>query len=239
MKAKILLADDEKDIVEFLEYNLLSEGFDVVTAYDGKEALEKLSQKPDLIILDVMMPKMNGYEVCRQIRSLDQYSSTPVIFLTAKSSETDEIKGLELGADDFIGKPISPKKLIARVKANLRKSELQAPEAQSLEGGSPASQNAAIKIGPLEINRERYQVLLDGEVIVFPRKEFEILSYLASHPGKVFGREAILRDIWGTDVFVVDRTIDVHVRKIREKLSDYADMIETIKGVGYRFKNPD
>ncbi|HEX2961403.1 MAG: response regulator transcription factor [Ignavibacteria bacterium] len=234
MKAKILLADDEKDIVEFLEYNLALEGFDVITAYDGKEALEKLSQKPDLIILDVMMPKFDGFEVCRQIRKNEQFSTTPVIFLTAKSSEVDEIKGLELGADDFIGKPISPKKLVARVKSNLRKSELQASEGTSL----PAGENPVIKIGPLEINRDKYEVLLEGETIIFPRKEFEILSYLASKPGKVFGREAILHDIWGTDVLVVDRTIDVHIRKIREKLTDYADMIETIKGVGYRFRNP-
>ncbi|MCU7498156.1 MAG: response regulator transcription factor [Bacteroidota bacterium] len=234
MKAKILLADDEKDIVEFLEYNLALEGFDVITAYDGKEALEKLSQKPDLIILDVMMPKFDGFEVCRQIRKNEQFSTTPVIFLTAKSTEVDEIKGLELGADDFIGKPISPKKLVARVKSNLRKSELQASEGTSL----PAGENPVIKIGPLEINRDKYEVLLEGETIIFPRKEFEILSYLASKPGKVFGREAILHDIWGTDVLVVDRTIDVHIRKIREKLTDYADMIETIKGVGYRFRNP-
>ncbi|MGE5354295.1 MAG: response regulator transcription factor [Acidobacteriota bacterium] len=234
MKAKILLADDEKDIVEFLEYNLALEGFDVITAYDGKEALEKLSQKPDLIILDVMMPKFDGFEVCRQIRKNEQFSTTPVIFLTAKSSEVDEIKGLELGADDFIGKPISPKKLVARVKANLRKSELQTSE----NGGAPSGENSIIKIGPLEINRDKYEVLLEGETIIFPRKEFEILSYLASKPGKVFGREAILHDIWGTDVLVVDRTIDVHIRKIREKLTDYADMIETIKGVGYRFRNP-
>lgn len=234
MKAKILLADDEKDIVEFLEYNLALEGFDVITAYDGKEALEKLSQKPDLIILDVMMPKFDGFEVCRQIRKNEQFSTTPVIFLTAKSSEVDEIKGLELGADDFIGKPISPKKLVARVKSNLRKSELQASEGSSLLAG----ENPVIKIGPLEINRDKYEVLLEGETIIFPRKEFEILSYLASKPGKVFGREAILHDIWGTDVLVVDRTIDVHIRKIREKLTDYADMIETIKGVGYRFRNP-
>ncbi|MGE5430436.1 MAG: response regulator transcription factor [Syntrophomonadaceae bacterium] len=233
MKAKILLADDEKDIVEFLEYNLASEGFDVITAYDGKEALEKLSYKPDLIILDVMMPKFDGYEVCRQIRKIDQFSNTPVIFLTAKSSEQDEIKGLELGADDFIGKPISPKKLVARVKANLRKSELQTL------GFSAAEDAPVIRIGPLEINRDKYEVLLEGEIIVFPRKEFEILSYLASKPGKVFGREAILHDVWGSDVYVVDRTIDVHIRKIREKLADYADMIETIKGVGYRFRNPD
>lgn len=233
MKAKILLADDEKDIVEFLEYNLASEGFEVITAYDGKEALDKLSHKPDLIILDVMMPKVDGYEVCRQIRKNDQFSNTPVIFLTAKSSEVDEIKGLELGADDFIGKPISPKKLVARVKANLRKSELQTSENNTEE------ENSVIKIGPLEINRDKYEVLLHGQSIIFPRKEFEILSYLASKPGKVFGRETILHDIWGTDVFVVDRTIDVHIRKIREKLTDYADMIETIKGVGYRFRNPD
>lgn len=229
MKTKILLVDDERDIVEFLQYNLEHEGFEVITAYDGDEAIRKLSENPDLIILDIMMPKLNGYEVCRMIRQKDGFAHVPVIFLTAKSSEIDEITGLDLGADDFIRKPISPKKLIARVKSNLRKSDIVLTDSKDLR--------EVLKIGPLEINKEKYTVSVDGENIIFPRKEFEILYYLASQPGRVFGREVLLHDIWGTDIFVVERTIDVHVRKIREKLGDYADMIETIKGVGYRLKD--
>ncbi|MEW6652087.1 MAG: response regulator transcription factor [Bacteroidota bacterium] len=228
MKAKILLVDDEKDIVEFLEYNLVKEGFDVITAYNGQEALEKLSEKPDLILLDVMMPKMDGYETCSRIRAKDEFKSTPILFLTAKSSELDEVHGLNIGADDFIQKPISPKKLIARVKANSRKLESSQTEASSIK---------IIKTGTIIINREKYEVTIKGKLVFFPKKEFEILYYLASNPGKVFDREKILSDVWGDDIFVVARTIDVHVRKIREKLGKYSEMIETIKGVGYRFKN--
>lgn len=226
MKTNILLVDDEKDIVEFLKYNLEQEGFTVTTAFNGEEALNKLSQKPDLIILDVMMPKMDGYDVCKHIRDLEEFKNTPVIFLTAKSSEMDEIRGLNLGADDFIQKPISPRKLIARVKSNLRK----------IETGSLDTNTKEIVIGHLNINREKYTVTLAGKNIVFPKKEFEILAYLASQPGKVFHRDKILRDVWGADIFVVERTVDVHIRKIREKLGVQADLIETIKGVGYRFK---
>ncbi len=223
MKAKILLADDEKDIIEFLKYNLEIEGFEVLTAYDGNEALNKISQNPDLILLDIMMPKMDGFEVCRRIRQTSGFEKTPVIFLTAKSGELDEIQGLELGANDYIKKPISPKKLIARVKANLRNME-------------PASEPAKISIGPIVIDKDNYTVFVENEERIFPRKEFELLYYLANHPGKVFSRDVILKDIWGTGVYVVDRTIDVHIRKIREKLDGHADLIETIKGVGYRFK---
>lgn len=225
---KILLVDDEKDIVEFLEYNLVQEGFEVVTAYDGYEAIEKLKEKPDLIILDVLMPKMDGFETCQKIRSNKEFKNVPVIFLTAKSTEADEIKGLNLGADDFIRKPISPKKLIARVQSNLRKSE---------SGPSETKKTKEIKIGPLFIDKEKYTVTLGGKNIIFPKKEFEILAFLAANPGKVFHRDKILADVWGTDIFVVERTIDVHIRKIREKLDTYSDLIETIKGVGYRFKN--
>jgi two-component system alkaline phosphatase synthesis response regulator PhoP len=227
MKTKILLVDDEKDIVEFLQYNLEQEGFEVISANDGKEAVERLSEKPDLVVLDVLMPKMDGFEVCKKIRSMEDFKNTPVIFLTAKTAEIDEIQGLNLGADDFIQKPISPRKLIARVKSNLRKNETIKNETVV---------NSEINIGPVNINREKYSVTLDGENIIFPRKEFEILFFLASNPGKVFPREKILNDIWGSDVFVVERTVDVHVRKIREKLGSHAELIETIKGVGYRFK---
>jgi len=228
MKTKILLVDDEKDIVEFLEYNLVQEGFDVITAYDGMEALKKLSEKPDLVILDIMMPQLNGYDVCKKIRSLPEFRQTPVIFLTAKSSEVDEIRGLEIGASDFIQKPISPKKLIARVNSNLRK-EIKKSEEKSL----PAN----IKIGSLYIDRNKYLVNIDGSAKIFPRKEFELLYYLANNPEKVFDRETLLKNVWGLDVYVGDRTIDVHIRKIREKLGKLADLIETVKGVGYKFKS--
>jgi two-component system alkaline phosphatase synthesis response regulator PhoP len=226
MKSKILLVDDERDIVEFLQYNLVQEGFDVIIAYDGKEALSKISGKPDLIILDIMMPVLDGYEVCRRIRDTKGFETTPIIFLTAKAGEYDEILGLELGASDYIQKPISPKKLIARVKSNLRKND-----------GKSETVKSKIEIGPLVIDREQYVVYLNGKEKVFPRKEFELLYYLANNPGKVFSRDTLLKDVWGTDVFVVDRTVDVHIRKIREKLDKNFDLIETIKGVGYRFKS--
>lgn len=225
---KILLVDDEKDIVEFLQYNLKQEGFDVIVGYNGEEAINKVSEKPDLIILDIMMPKLNGYEACKRIRTMKGFEHTPIIFLTAKSGEMDEILGLELGASDYIQKPISPKKLVARVKSNLRNIEQPVEE---------RSQPVQIKIGPLEINREKYSIRINGEEKIFPRKEFEVLYYLANNPGRVFSREVLLKDVWGADVYVVDRTVDVHIRKIREKLDKHSDLIETIKGVGYRFKS--
>lgn len=163
-----------------------------------------------------------------KFESTKKYQELPVIFLTAKSSEKDEVHGLNIGADDFIKKPISPQKLIARVKSNLRKLE---------HVSSGKDDYAKIEIGPLMIDRSIFTILVDGEEVIFPKKEFEILSYLASQPGKVFPREKLLSDIWGTDIFVVERTVDVHIRKIREKLGKHSDLIETIKGVGYRFKN--
>lgn len=228
MSTKILLVDDEKDIVEFLQYNLKREGFDVITAYNGKEALTKISENPDLIILDIMMPELDGYEVCSRIRVTPGFEYTPIIFLTAKSGEINEIKGLELGASDYIQKPISPSKLIARVKSNLRK--IKQEEAES-------AGKLVVEIGPLKIDRDKFVVLLNGDEKVFPRKEFEVLFYLASNPGRVYSRDSLLREIWGSDVYVVDRTVDVHIRKIREKLGAYSDLIETVKGVGYRFKS--
>ena len=227
MKHKILLVDDEKDIIEFLEYNLIKEGYDVISANDGLVALNKLAEKPDLVVLDVLMPKMNGYEVCAKIRENDLYKNIPVLFLTAKVSEMDEVHGLSIGADDYITKPISPNKLIARIKANLRR----------IESDNQHKNRQKINIGPISIDKEKYTVHINGTSVIFPKKEFEILSYLASQPGKVFHRDKILNDIWGQDVLVVDRTVDVHVRKIREKMGDCAELIETIKGVGYRFKN--
>ncbi|MCF8241028.1 MAG: response regulator transcription factor [Melioribacteraceae bacterium] len=227
MKSRILLVDDEKDIIEFLQYNLEQENFNVITAGDGEEAIRKLVEKPDIIILDVMMPKIDGYKAFERIRETPGFESIPIIFLTAKSSEIDEIHGLNLGASDFIQKPISPKVLVARVKSNLRKSEK----------GKSKKLSGKLVVGPLEIDHDRYEITLAGKPLILPKKEFEILAYLASHPGKVFPREQILTDVWGTDVFVVERTIDVHVRKIREKFEQHSNLIETVKGVGYRFKS--
>jgi two-component system alkaline phosphatase synthesis response regulator PhoP len=180
MNKKVLLVDDERDIVEFLEYNLVQEGFDVITAFDGAEALQKIHDKPDLVILDIMMPKMDGYEVCKKLRNMPEFKDIPVIFLTAKGDEIDEVKGLSIGGDDYIQKPVSPKRIIARVKSNLRRSE------NLVE--NDISENE-ITVGPLKINREKYTVLIDGENVVFPKKEFEIITYLAVKPGKVFPRE--------------------------------------------------
>jgi len=224
---KILLVDDEPDIVEFLKYNLELNNYEVIVGYNGLEALDKLTNKPDLIILDIMMPHLDGFEVYTKIREKEDFKNTPILFLTAKSGETHEIKGLELGASDYIQKPISPKKLLARVKLNLRKSGKEKVDEDSTQ----------LSIGPLVIDRERYTVHVDNSETVFPRKEFTLLYFLASNPGKVFSREILLREVWGDGVFVVDRTVDVHVRKIREKLGKHFNLIETIKGVGYKFKS--
>jgi len=188
---KILLVDDEHDIVEFLKYNLEQEKFEVIVGYNGEEALEKLSEKPDLIILDIMMPKLDGFEVCRRIRGKKEFENTPIIFLTAKAGEINEIKGLEIGANDYIQKPISQKKLIARVKSNLRKVE---------DYTNKNIQPGKVSFGPIEIDREKYEIFIDGDKKVFPRKEFEILFYLAKNPGKAFSREVLLKEIWGSDV---------------------------------------
>lgn len=224
---KILLVDDEADIVEFLTYNLEQSNFETIVAYDGEEALKKLKEKPDLIILDIMMPKLNGFETCKRIREKREYDNIPIIFLTAKNGESNEIKGLELGANDYIQKPVSPNKLVARVKSNLQKVD-------RINNTAPVLK--IIKIGPIEINKEKYEVLIDGEFKIFPKKEFEVLYFLMKNPNKVFGREVLLREIWGQDVYIIERTVDVHIRKIREKLGKYFYMIETIKGVGYRIK---
>ena len=224
---KILLVDDEVDILEFLKYNLEQEGFEVLVSRNGKDALEKIFQKPDLIVLDIMMPGMDGFELYQQIKNYKSTQDIPIIFLTAKSGETDEIKGLDLGASDYIQKPISPKKLIARIKSNLRKSS-------HLE---KKIKEEHLKIGPLEINVEKFAIKVDNKLKFFPRKEFQLLYFLASNPGKVMKRETILKEIWGNDVYVIDRTIDVHIRKVREKLDKHSEIIETIKGVGYRFKH--
>jgi two-component system, OmpR family, alkaline phosphatase synthesis response regulator PhoP len=226
--SKILVVDDEKDIVELLKYNLAHSGFDVITAFNGFEAIEKLSNYPDLILLDVMMPGLDGFEVCKKIRNKEEYKSIPIIFLTAKSSEQDEVIGLNLGANDYIQKPISINKIIARINSNLRINTKQ----QNL-----LKYNDDISIGPLILSKERYLVTLDSKQIDLARKEFEILHFLASNPGKVFKRERILSNVWGDDVCVVERTVDVHLLNIRKKFGEYAGLIETIKGVGYRLKD--
>lgn len=226
--AKILVVDDEKDIVELLSYNITQAGFEVIKAYDGQEALEKLSLEPDLILLDVMMPRLNGYEVCSKVRSMEKYKNVPIIFLTARSDESDEIWGLNLGANDFIQKPISINKIIARIKSSLRFGSKEFEE-------SKKSKNMII--GPLLISKERHLVLLNDKPIDLARKEFEILLFLASNPGKVFSRDRILNIVWGQNAYVVVRTIDVHMLNLRKKLGEYAGLLETIKGVGYRFKD--
>ena len=225
---KILLVDDEVDILEFLKYNLEQDNFEVLVSSNGKDALKKISQNPDLIVLDIMMPEMDGFELYQQIKSNKEYQDIPIIFLTAKSGETDEIKGLDLGASDYIQKPISPKKLIARIKSNLRKSDQTEKKNKEFKN---------LKIGTLEIDVEKFEVKIDSKKNFFPRKEFQLLYFLAQNPGKVISRETLLKEIWGNDVYVIDRTIDVHIRKIREKLGKHSELIETIKGVGYRFKH--
>jgi len=231
MEKKILVVDDEQDIVDLISYNLSKEGYTVSTASNGTEALEiATAQKPDLVILDVMMPGMDGFEVCRSLRQNPTTTSTAIMFLTAKSGEIDQILGLELGADDYIQKPISPRVLIARVKTVLRRG------AENVRTETIAAPEV-LTVGGLEINRQNYTVKIDGSESFFPKKEFELLAFLASNRGKVFTREALLRRIWGESVYVIDRTVDVHVSKIREKLGDHAQLIETVKGVGYRFRD--
>ncbi len=217
----ILVADDELDILEILTFNLQSEGYHVIQATNGNEAVELAKiHKPDLIILDVMMPGKTGFEVCKILRADKSFENTIIIFLTALNDESTEIKGLETGGDDYITKPISPKVLISRVNALFRRI--------IKETGS------VLQIGDLAIDREKYIVTLKDQEIILARKEFELLALLASKPSKVFLRNEILDKVWGTEVIVGDRTIDVHIRKIRQKLGD--DCIATVKGVGYKFK---
>ncbi len=223
----VLVVDDEQDILDLIRYNLAKEGYEVLTAKNGKEALERVSGSVDLIILDLMMPVMDGLEACRRLKQDPKTAAIPIMFLTARSSEKDEIEALDIGADDYLHKPISPRKLVARVRAAFRRKD----SGQDHEQDQPA-----IIAGPLEIDRSTYTVRKSGAEVFLPRKEFEILALLASHPGKVFSREMLLNRIWGNDVVVVDRTVDVHIRKIREKLGEDEELIETIKGVGYRFR---
>ncbi|HRZ41244.1 MAG TPA: response regulator transcription factor [Bacteroidales bacterium] len=221
----ILLVDDEKDILEFLGYNLKREGYNVITAGTGKKAIQlALEHKPRLIILDVMMPEMDGIETCRELRSNPIHDQSVIVFLTARDEDYSQIAGFEAGADDYIAKPVRPRVLISRVKALLKRGNVAAlPEV-----------SAVFTAGNLTIDRERYKVTVDGRDIILPRKEFELLATLASKPNKVFSRDEIFEKVWGNDVVVGDRTIDVHVRKLREKIGDTA--IRTVKGVGYTFE---
>ena len=221
-KKLVLIVDDEKDIRNIIQYNLERENLKCITASDGDEALKKLNESPDLIILDIMMPSLDGYEVCRTIRN--QGNTVPIIFLTAMDREFDEVKGLEYGGDDYIRKPFSPKLLIARINAIFRRID------KIKEKGK------IIEYEGLRININNYLAEVDGKEITLPRKEFELLAFFMSQPNKIFTREILLSSIWEDDVYVVDRTIDVHINRIRSKLSNYKNWIETVKGVGYRFR---
>ena len=221
-KYKILIVDDEKDIIEFLQYNFEKEGFNVFTALNGTDG-KKIARKehPDLIILDIMMPGMDGVELCKELRDLPEFDKSLIIFLTARGEDYSQIAGFEVGADDYITKPVRPRVLIARVKALLKRKSKTITEENKIE------------INSLSINKDKREVILDGESIHIPKIEFELLLLFASHPGKIFSREEIYARVWGNEVFVSDRTLDVHIRKLREKIGKHH--IKTIKGVGYGF----
>lgn len=222
---KILLVDDEPDILEFIKYNLKKEGFEVLTANNGKEGLAIAERElPALIILDVMMPDMDGIETCAKIRETPNLNNCIITFLTARNEDYSQIAGFDAGADDYITKPIKPRVLVSRVKALLRR----------LSFNNSAGEDHRQGLGGIVIDREKYAVFKDGKEISLPRKEFELMALLASKPGKVFHRDVILDTVWGGDVVVGDRTIDVHIRKLREKLGE--EYIKTIKGIGYKFE---
>lgn len=221
---KILLVDDEPDILDFLSYNLKKEGYTVFTANNGIEAIEKAKKElPHLIVLDVMMPEMDGIETCRRMREISSLNGSVITFLTARNEEFTQISGFDVGADDFITKPIKPRVFLSRVKALLRRYKSDKPVTTTI-----------IDLGDIKIDNEKHMVYKNGVSIELPKKEFNLLSLLSSKPGKVFKRENILDLVWGDEVVVGDRTIDVHIRKLREKLGD--DYIKTVKGVGYKFE---
>lgn len=220
---KILLVDDEPDILEIVGYNLTSEGYQVFTAKNGVEGVALAKKKePHLIILDVMMPEMDGIEACEKIREISGLENTIITFLTARGEDYSQVAGFDAGADDYITKPIRPKVLVSKVKALLRRMK---------EGGN--AQDEIFKVGEIVINREEYKIVNKGEELILPRKEFELLALLTSKPNKVFKRETILDRVWGSEVVVGGRTIDVHIRKLREKIGE--DHFKTVKGVGYKF----
>jgi two-component system, OmpR family, alkaline phosphatase synthesis response regulator PhoP len=219
---KVLIADDEPDILEIISYNLRQEGYETILAKDGEDALQKVKIfKPDLVILDIMMPHKNGMEVCRILRQDSQFAQTLILFLTAVSDEETHIKGLEYGADDYVSKPVSPKVLVTKVNTLFRR--IAKPDEVKV-----------LQVGPITIDPVKFVVFIDGNEIILAKKEFELLHLLATKPGRVFLRNEILSQVWGTDVIVGDRTIDVHIRKIRQKLG--IDCITTVKGVGYKFE---
>ncbi len=221
---KILLVDDELDILEFLSYNLRKEGYIVLNASNGKTAVSIVKkEKPHLIILDIMMPDMDGIETCREIRELPGLKDTAIAFLTARNEDYSQIAGFDVGADDYITKPVKPRVLVSRIKALLKRTSNAIPDTPN-----------KMDLGGIKIDRERYVVVKDGIDISLPKKEFELIALLASKPGKVFTREVILDTVWGGEVVVGDRTIDVHIRKLREKLGE--ELIKTVKGIGYKFE---
>jgi two-component system alkaline phosphatase synthesis response regulator PhoP len=219
---KVLVVDDEEPILELLKYNLEKSGYDVKTASDGSKAVE-IAKKfiPDLVLLDIMMPKMDGVETCRLIREIPEMQKSFVVFLTARSEEYSEVAAFDVGADDYITKPIKPRALMSRISALFRRDTKKT---------SPSS---LITIGELTIDRTSYTIKINDKEISLPKKEFELLYFLAQNPNKVFSREDLLQNIWGSDVYVLARTVDVHIRKVREKIGD--DYITTVKGVGYKF----
>ena len=219
---KVLLVDDEPDIVELLRYNLEREGYAVQTALNGKDALKAAkSNRPDLIVLDIMMPGMDGVEVCMQLRQLPEFKNTVITFLTARGEDYSQIAGFDAGADDYITKPVRPKVFVSKVKALLKRSGADRPEGRILESNG------------VKVDLERVMVYVGDQELQLPKKEFELLVLLIGKPGKVFKRDEIYGQIWGNELFVGDRTIDVHIRKLREKIGD--DRIKTIKGIGYKF----
>ncbi len=219
---RILLVDDENDILELLMYNLQNEGYKVKTASNGKDAVSLAGEyRPDMILLDIMMPDQDGVETCRQLRAIPELSGTHIIFLTARSEEYSEVAGFDAGADDYIIKPIKPRALLSRIQASFRRQKIL------------NQSDDVIKIMNLEIDKTSYTIKIDDQQISLPKKEFELLYFLAQHPNRVFSRDELLRSIWGADIYVLARTVDVHIRKVREKIGN--DYITTVKGVGYKF----
>jgi len=222
-KLKALVVDDDPDIVELLQYNLLKEGFEVRTAENGKKALEMARAfQPNLVLLDIMMPVMDGVETCRQLKEIPVLKNSIIVFLTSRSEEYSEVAAFDVGADDFINKPIKPRALISRINALFRRTK------------GPQEENISIEVGGLIIDKSSYSVILNSKPLSLPKKEFELLLFLAQNPNKVFSRDELLLNIWGSDVYVLSRTVDVHIRKVREKIGE--GFISTTKGVGYKFE---
>jgi two-component system phosphate regulon response regulator PhoB len=217
----ILVVDDERDVVEVVTHFLKEEGYTVHTAYDGEEALEKATSEMDLIVLDIMLPKVDGYEICRRLRNRVETETIPIIFLSAKVEEEDQVEGLMIGADDYLTKPVSPQVLVAHVKAVLRRSGIE--------------ESSIIEVGELTIYEDEYRAVLGGDDLGLTLTEFELLRYLVRHPRKAFTRQQLLETIWKDAMMVTERTVDAHIKNLREKLGDFAKHIQTVRGVGYRF----